>query len=136
GGIAWGGWALSAGNFIFDAVSSQKRARCTAYQFFFNSIGIFLGAILGGYLTRIAPSGVGIGSFRLEFFTEIQFAFLVSGVIRLIVISAFLPFVKEVRDVGKPNAREVIMLFTHMLPVWGSKYVALSDGDGGENRET
>ena len=66
-GLSWGGWALSAGNFFFDAVTPQKRARCSAYFNFFNCIGVFLGAMAGGFITTHSPQTVNLGAFSFTF---------------------------------------------------------------------
>ncbi len=122
GGVAWSGWMLSSGNFIFDAVSSEKRARCSAYHFFFNSIGMFAGSLFGAFLTQHAPAGIGFGGFRFEFFTEIQFVFLVGGILRFAVAIMFLQLVREVRDVEKPSTKDVVMVFTNIRPLFGARF--------------
>jgi len=95
-GIAWAGFNLSASNFIFDAVKPENRVRCIAYHKFFESIAIFIGAALGGFLISHLPSWI--------FISSILVAFLISGVLRLIVSLILLPTLKEARlielDVG------------------------------------
>ena len=55
-GFAWSGVTLSAGNFIYDAVTPQKRVRCIAYFNVINGLALFFGASLGGYLgSRLPP---------------------------------------------------------------------------------
>ncbi|HXV84944.1 MAG TPA: MFS transporter [Candidatus Binatia bacterium] len=55
GGFAWSGVALSAGNFIYDAVTPQKRVRCIAYFNVINGVALFLGSFLGGFLASRLP---------------------------------------------------------------------------------
>jgi len=55
-GFAWSGVTLSAANFIYDAVTPQKRVRCIAYFNVINGVALFLGSFLGGFLaSRIPP---------------------------------------------------------------------------------
>ncbi len=56
GGFSWSGVTLSAANFIYDAVTPQKRVRCIAYFNVINGVALFLGSSLGGFLAvRLPP---------------------------------------------------------------------------------
>jgi len=87
-GFVWAGFNLSTGNFIFDAVSREKRAICVSYVNILVGIGIFLGATIGGVLTT---------SVHISFMSVFMLVFLVSAVLRLVVSATFLPWIKEVR---------------------------------------
>jgi MFS family permease len=54
-GFSWSGVTLSAGNFIYDAVTPQKRVRCIAYFNVINGLALFLGSSLGGYFAARMP---------------------------------------------------------------------------------
>ncbi|MCS7250707.1 MAG: MFS transporter, partial [candidate division WOR-3 bacterium] len=54
-GYAWAGFNLCALNFIFDAASPEVRTRCLGYFNFTNSIALFFGGIIGGYLANKLP---------------------------------------------------------------------------------
>jgi MFS family permease len=88
-GFSWAGYNLSVSNFIYDAVSRQRMALCSAYFNILNSIGIFFGAVIGG---TIASSGIYLFSLK-----PIILAFILSGLIRLIVYFALSFRIKEVR---------------------------------------
>lgn len=49
-GLVWSAFQLSANNYIFDAVTPPKRARCTAYFNLFFAGGVFAGSLAGGLL--------------------------------------------------------------------------------------
>ncbi|MGH7831880.1 MAG: MFS transporter, partial [Candidatus Binatia bacterium] len=49
-GFSWSGMTLCAANFIYDAVTPQKRVRCIGYFNVINGTALFLGATLGGFL--------------------------------------------------------------------------------------
>ena len=95
-GLSWAGFNLSSSNFIFDAVRPENRIRCIAYFKFFESISIFLGALLGGYIVDKLPAWI--------FLSGIPFLFLVSGVLRFAASLSMLPMLKETRlielDIG------------------------------------
>ncbi len=55
GGFVWGGFNLCSANYIFDAVTPEKRVRCLAYFSLLNGSALFLGATLGGYLADHVP---------------------------------------------------------------------------------
>lgn len=54
-GFVWGGFNLCSANYIFDAVTPEKRVRCLAYFTLLNGVALFLGATLGGYLADHVP---------------------------------------------------------------------------------
>lgn len=88
-GFFWAGFNLSASNFIYDAVTPEKRTRCIAYFNAINGLAMFLGAASGGYLVRVLPPIFGYNLLTL---------FLISGILRFVAV-ALCSFVKEVREV-------------------------------------
>jgi MFS family permease len=54
-GFSWSGVTLSAANFIYDAVTPQKRVRCIAYFNVINGAAMFLGSSIGGFLASRLP---------------------------------------------------------------------------------
>jgi MFS family permease len=89
-GTVWAGFNLAAVNFIYDAVSRQRRGICFAYFGTLDGICIFVGATLGGLFATYANVG---------FMSTLLLLFLVSGVLRLAVSAIMLPELKEVRKV-------------------------------------
>ena len=86
-GIGWAGFNIASVNFIFDSVSVDKRSLCFAYTNFMNGIGIFIGALLGGLLTKLP----------IKFMSPLLFVFLISGIGRLLSSRISLKNVKEIR---------------------------------------
>jgi MFS family permease len=127
-GLSWGGWALSSGNFFFDAVTPQKRARCSAYLNFFACIGVFLGAMFGGYITTHVPQTVHLGAISFTFFSVLQAAFLISGLLRFIAMIIFMPITHEVREVRKPDTKDMILTMTSVRPVTGVIFELFTGG--------
>lgn len=89
-GFFWAGFNLASTNYIYDAVSKQRRGICFAYFGALNGIGIFVGATLGGLFATYINVG---------FMSTLLFLFLISGVLRLAVSVIMLPKLKEVRKV-------------------------------------
>jgi MFS family permease len=84
-GFAWSGVTLTAGNFIYDAVTPPKRVRCIAYFNVINGVALFLGASLGGYLASRLPQFFGyplLGLFALSCFCRMAFYLLLSRTFR------------------------------------------------------
>lgn len=84
-GFAWSGVTLSAGNFIYDAVTPQKRVRCIAYFNVINGIALFFGSSFGGYLASRLPPLFGyplLGLFAFSCFCRLAFYLLLSRTFR------------------------------------------------------
>jgi MFS family permease len=97
-GIIWTGFNLAAGNFIYDAVSRQKIAICVAYFNIISSIGIVIGASLGGYVSSL--------NFTFFNLSPVVFIFFLSSTIRFLVYIVMDRKIKEVRQVKKLGIRK------------------------------
>ena len=82
----------TSSNFVYDLVPHDKRSSYFAYLNVFAGIGIFFGAILGGFLIKYL---------NIKFMNIFLFVFLISAIARAIVALTILPMVKEVRKVEK-----------------------------------
>jgi MFS family permease len=89
-GFAWAGFNLCASNFIYDAVTPEKRTRCIAYFNLFNGLALCLGSLLGGLLLQRLPPLLGFNILML---------FLISSLLRTGIGLMGPLFLKEVRDV-------------------------------------
>ncbi len=72
-GFVWGGFNLCAANFIYDAVTPEKRVRCLGYFNLISGLAIFGGAMIGGFLADRLPPLMGLPLMSL---------FLLSGLLR------------------------------------------------------
>lgn len=111
-GLAWAGFNLSAANFVFDTVTPEKRARCTAYYNVLNGISLFLGAMFGSLLLVWIKD-------PLVFVSVIPIVFFISGAARLLVSLIFIPRIKEVRQVEKAHEKELFWRLVAIEPVRG-----------------
>jgi len=92
GGVAWAGFHLASGNFIYDNVSQQKRAVAVSYYNLLLGLGVFLGAGLSALLIKFMATTL------LE---SIFVIFILSGLIRFIVVIFGLSNLKEIKKKKK-----------------------------------
>lgn len=99
-GIAWAGFNLCAGNFIYDAVTRQRMAICVCYFNILNGFGILIGALLGGT----------ISSMNFVFFglSPLYFVFVLSGIARFIVYFTMRNKIREVREVKPISVKKEV----------------------------
>lgn len=121
-GLAWAGWALASANFIFDAVTPPKRARCAAYLNFFNSLGIGVGSLTGAYLCTKLPSGIVTSVMNVSFISNLNYLFVISVLLRFFVVFLFMPTVREVRQVQSGGAKDMFMMLASIRPLSGVKF--------------
>ena len=125
-GFVWAGFNLAVGNFLFDAVTPPKRARCVAYQAIISGLFIFGGSLLGGYVAAHPPAFVGRAVLPLIEDSPYLYVFFVSGVLRLLAALLFLPRFSEVRDVEAIGHHDLIFRIVHLRPVSGATFSPLS----------
>jgi len=109
--FAWGGFNLCVTNFIYDAVSPEKRVRALGYFNLLNGLAIFLGAAIGGFLADRLPPLWGLPLYSL---------LLISGLARLAVVAGFSNQFKEVRKTARPiRSSELIYSVVGIRPFIG-----------------
>lgn len=97
-GAAWSGFTIATQNFTFDAVSTPKRARVTAYSTILNGAFTLLGGtLLGAWLAMHLPAHYRVGVWEISFLSPLPAVFLVSAALRLAAALLLLPAFKEVR---------------------------------------
>jgi MFS family permease len=122
GGFTWAGFSLAASNFMFDAVSPPKRARCVAYQGLINGFSVVAGSLAGGYLAGHLPKEITIGAWVWKPTSVLLYIFLISGIMRLIAAALFLPRFKEVRTVEPIRRRDLIFRISQIRPIAGATF--------------
>lgn len=135
GGFFWAGFNLAAANFIFDAVSPPKRARCVAYQAVVNGAFVLIGSVAGGLLVPHLPDSVGLAGFEWQPHSKLFLIFLLSAFLRLLAVLLLLPMFKEVRTVPRINNSELIFRITSIRPLSGLGFGLLPSGKKGKNPE-
>lgn len=109
-GFAWAGFNLAVSNFIFDAVSPEKRVRCISYFNLINGIGLCLGALTGGFIVPYLPEISGSPFLTL---------FAISGLLRFLVWLTVMPQIKEVRKVLPVNSKDLFFSVIGFRPIIG-----------------
>ena len=109
-GFSWSGVTLSSGNFIYDAVTPQKRVRCIAYFNVINGLALFLGASLGGYLASSLPPLLGQRMLAL---------FTLSGLCRAGVYLLLSRSFREVRAAREVSLQELFFSVVGIRPLVG-----------------
>lgn len=117
-GILWGGFMLGTANFIFDAVTPAKRARCFAYYNTLVNAGVLLGATAGGWLAGHLPRtftlpGVGL---EVALTSHLYLLFALSSLLRLTAALVLLPAIREVRPVEPSSTWSVVVHVAGFMP--------------------
>lgn len=109
-GYLWGGFNLCCANFIYDAAMPQKRVYCISYYNVVVGIGVFIGTLIGGYLSTHLPPLLGYQIFPV---------LVLSSLGRMVVSAWLLPRVREVRPVKTITRRDLFLRITGLAPVSG-----------------
>ncbi len=125
-GIFWAGFNLAAANFVFDAVTPPKRARCVAYQAIINGFLVFGGSLVGGWVVHVVPQrwvehlGLWVPS------SQFLALFVLSGVLRIATMCFLFPAFKEVRQVESIRGHQLLIRVTSLRPLWGGTFSFIS----------
>lgn len=119
-GLAWSGFNLAASNFLFDAVTPPKRARCAAYQALCSGALVLAGATLGGLAARNLYNSFTVASLHFQLSSTLPLVFLISGLMRIGIVGFLLKKFKEVREVEPIRTHELIMQLVYLKPVLDS----------------
>jgi MFS family permease len=122
GGLVWSGFNLASANFIFDAVTPPKRARCVAYQGLVNGVFVFIGSIAGGFTASHLPLSLSLGSWTWGPPSMLPVIFFISGLMRLMASGIFLRRFEEVRPVEPVKHRELIFRISHIKAITGATF--------------
>lgn len=121
-GIVWAGFSLASNNFLFDAVSPPKRARCVAYQSLVNGITVLAGSLAGGFVAVRLPHSFDLGFWVWTPAFTLPVIFLLSGLMRLTAAAFMIRKFKEVRTVEPIRHRELLYRVSHIKPIAGATF--------------
>lgn len=95
-GFSWAGFDLATGNFAYKEVSREKMPLCISYSNLIYAIGMFFGAMLGGFLsTWIEVSSSNFNILGI-IYPSILILFLISAILRFSVSAIMLPKIHEI----------------------------------------
>lgn len=118
-GFSWAGFSLSASNFIYDLITPNRRATYLAVHNVLASVGIFSGAVLGGYLGTIMPTQLTLFGETYSWLSPLFGVFVVSTLARAAVVMLLTPKLREVRSVREISLSQVIFRVTRMNALAG-----------------
>jgi len=99
-GFVWSGYGLAAVNFVYDASEPEIRTKRIAIFNATDLIACCAGALVGGYIVPHLPVILGY---------QLRTLFLISGVLRALVVLCLLRQIVEVRRVPEVTARELLI---------------------------
>lgn len=138
-GFVWAGFNLASANFIYDACSPPKRARCVAYRGVINSVFVLAGSIAGGYVAVRIPAALTLGPISWQPLHSLTLLFLFSGLLRLVAAGALLRKFHEVREVEQIRHRDLVFRISHLKPIAGATFNLLTyffrDEPGGKESD-
>ena len=103
-GFAFAGYNLATNNYVYDAVSVQKRGFGVSYMNLLVGVGTFIGAGIGSLIALVGVS----------FMNTLLFIFLISGIGRFFVAIFGVKYLREVRHVKKFSSHYLIREFRPM----------------------
>ena len=118
-GLSWAGFTLGATNFLYDLIVREKRATYLAIHNILAGMGVFCGAILGGYLGVVLPERISFTGFTLVWLSPLLGVFAISAAARIVVLLALLPGIQEVRKVRSISFSSVIFRVTRVHALAG-----------------
>ncbi|MFA4953546.1 MAG: MFS transporter [Candidatus Pacearchaeota archaeon] len=109
GGVAWAGFNLAAGNFVYDNISVEKRGLVISYYNMLIGIGTFLGAGIGAFLIKYLTTSI----------EPIIIIFILSAVARAIFAIWWVPKIKEIRKTEKFGGKKALrnLIFKEAKPI-------------------
>lgn len=116
-GIAWGGFTLSTANYLYDLRPPRADfASYAAVQSALGALGVFLGALSGGYLATLLPELAPLLPGDLRPAHPIVLIFALSAVLRLAILTWFIPRSEELRVRHRPDVLQVIYRVSRFTP--------------------
>jgi MFS family permease len=126
GGVIWAGFTLSTSNFLYDLIPQNKRATYMAAHNVLASVGIFIGALLGGYLGTVLPATYVLFGYEINLVSQLYNIFVLSFVFRLITSLLLIPRLKEIRRVKPVTVRRLIFRVVRFNPLTGLNFEVIS----------
>ncbi len=125
-GIVWGGFNLCSLNFVYDSSIPEKRTRVISYYSVVNCLAVGCGTFIGGILATKLPDFLG---------NKLLLLFLISSILRGIVVTTILPRVKDVRTVEMTwEAKMLFRMRERASQLTGGRVLSLPEAGGKEQK--
>jgi MFS family permease len=126
GGVIWAGFTLSASNFLYDLIPQNKRATYMAAHNVLASVGIFFGAMLGGYLGSIMPETYTVFGVKINLVSQLYNIFIISFILRGLTSLILIPKLKETRRVKPVSVKRLVFRIVRFNPLSGLNFEVIS----------
>jgi MFS family permease len=137
GGASWSGFGLSTGNYILEAVTPPKRARCYAYFGVIIGVLVFSGSLIGSWLSDVMPDYYCVGGRTLPLNSNFHYLLVLSACIRLLGAVLFLPHIQELRKVEPFSLRQRwFFRIDQLRSAMGLRFGVIAPRDEGSPAET
>jgi MFS family permease len=115
-GLVWAGFSLSSGNYLYELLPGRRLASFMALNAVFTAVGVFLGALAGGWLAQHWTAAIPVFGREITLDYALYGVFLCSALMRLLVAVTGLRCLRELRRVRRLTARGLIFRFTRLYP--------------------
>lgn len=112
-GFAWSGFDLTTFNYLLDVTPEDKRPSYISKYKVFIGIALFLGPIIGGYLSEYFTANPVLS------LDGLQAVFLLSFVLRFVSAAVGLPYIKEARAKSTLPVTNVVLKAFTVYPIRG-----------------
>lgn len=92
GGTSWTAFIMASGNFIYDNISKEKRAKAISYFNLLLGIGAFAGGLVSALLLKVID---------ISWTNPIYLIFFIGAVARMLVVGFWIPKLKEIKNKKK-----------------------------------
>lgn len=92
GGVAWAGFIMASGNFIYDNVPKEKRGKTISYFNLFIGLSALLGGLISAILLKVINSSLA---------SPIIILFIAGSILRMLVVGFWIPRLKEITNKKK-----------------------------------
>lgn len=120
GGIAWSGFTLASANYLYDQKPRDIHfASYSAIHSSMTAIAVFIGAVSGGYIIQWLPSSASLAGLHLQIERPVAIIFILSSVLRLVMVLWYLPKAPELRVSERGRVRDLAFRIVRFTPMSG-----------------
>jgi MFS family permease len=111
-GFVWAAWDIAAFDYLYDATTKKNRARVIAYTNVISGLAILVAPLVGGLIIQKTQL----------FWSDFLLVFLISGILRAVIVHFYLPHLKEFRKVKKITYERLFMKVISTMPNIGLRH--------------
>lgn len=119
-GFAWSGFTLASSNYLYD--QKPRHVHFASYSAIHSSLGalaVCIGALAGGYIIQWLPSSATLAGLTLEIERPIAVIFILSSVLRAMMVLWYIPSAPELRVNSRGRVRDLMIRIARFTPISG-----------------